>query len=70
MLISVSLTEEEKLLAEHYAKLHSISVSEAFKLALFEHIEDEYDITVGDETYRVICPLTPPFLMFLQFQQR
>lgn len=70
MLISISLTEEEKLLAEHYAKLHSISICEAFKMALFERIEDEYDITVGDETYRVICQLRPPFLTFVQFLQR
>ncbi len=39
-------------------------------MALFERIEDEYDITVGNEAYRVIRQLTPPFLMFLQFLQR
>lgn len=40
---SIRLTREEKTLAESYAKLHSISVGEAFKRALFEKIEDEYD---------------------------
>ena len=42
MPFSIRLTEEEKALAESYAKLHSMSVGEAFKRALFERIEDEY----------------------------
>ena len=52
MAFSIRLTEEEKLLADSYAKIHSISLGEAFKRALFEKIEDEYDITVADEAYR------------------
>lgn len=48
---SIRLTEEEKALASSYAKLHSISVGEAFKRALFERIEEEYDIAVADEAY-------------------
>ena len=51
MAFSIRLTEEERRLAESYAKLHSFSLSEAFKKALFEKIEDEYDITVGQEAY-------------------
>ena len=51
MSFSIRLTDEEKALAESYAKLHSISVGEAFKRALFEKIEDEYDITVANEAY-------------------
>ncbi len=39
------------MLAENYAKLHSFSISEAFKRALFEKIEDEYDIMIGQEAY-------------------
>ena len=31
------------------SKLHSISAGEAFKRALFEKIEDEYDIVIADE---------------------
>ena len=45
------LSDEEKQLAESYAKLHSMSVGEAFKRALFEKIEDEYDITVANDAY-------------------
>lgn len=41
MSFSIRLTDEEKKLAEGYAKIHAISVGEAFKNALFEIIEDE-----------------------------
>lgn len=52
MSFSIRLTTEEKKLADSYAKLHSISMSEAFKRALFEKIEDEYDVTIAEEAYR------------------
>ena len=51
MIFPIILTAEEQALAESYAKLHSLSVEEAFKRALFEKIEDEYDITVANEAY-------------------
>ena len=51
MIFSIRLTEEEKSLAESYAKIHSISLEEAFKQALFERIEDEYDIAIAEEAY-------------------
>ena len=51
MAFSIRLTEEEKSLADSYAKLNSMSLGEAFKKALFEKIEDEYDIKVGEEAY-------------------
>lgn len=63
MSFSIRLTTEEKALAESYAKLHSMSLSEAFKKALFEQIEDEYDISVADEAYKEYvesgCKSTP-----------
>ncbi len=52
MAFSIRLSEKEKLLADSYAKLQGISVGEAFKRALFEKIEEEYDLTVYDEAYR------------------
>ncbi len=52
MAFSIRLTEQEKNLANSYAKLHSISFGEAFKKALFEKIEEEYDIAVFDEAYK------------------
>ena len=51
MAFSIRLTEEEKALATSYAKLNSLSLGEAFKKALFEKIEDEYDAVVGDRVY-------------------
>ena len=52
MAFSIRLTDEEKQLADSYAKLHAMSVGEAFKQALFEKIEDEYHVTVADEAYQ------------------
>ncbi len=52
MTFSIRLTEEERNLAESYARLHSFSLSEAFKRTLFEKIEDEYDIAVAESAYK------------------
>lgn len=51
MAFSIRLTEEERKLVDSYAKIHSISVGEAFKKALFEKIEEEFDIAFADEAY-------------------
>lgn len=51
MSFSIRLTAEEKSLAESYAKIHGISMGEAFKKALFERIEDEYDVVVAKDAY-------------------
>ena len=51
MSFSIRLTSEEKGLAESYAKVHAISLGEAFKRALFERIEDEYDLVTAEEAY-------------------
>ncbi len=48
---SIRLTSEERQLADSYAKLHAMATAEAFKKALFEKIEDEYDVTVGEQAY-------------------
>ncbi|MGP1588484.1 MAG: type II toxin-antitoxin system RelB family antitoxin [Oribacterium sp.] len=63
MAFSIRLTGEEKALAESYARLHAVSLGEAFKKALFDRIEDEYDIAIADEAYREYldsgCKSTP-----------
>lgn len=51
MSFSIRLTTEEKALAESYAKLHQLSLGDAFKRALFEKIEDEFDVAVAEEAY-------------------
>ena len=63
MSFSIRLTPEEKSLAKSYARLHAMSLGEAFKKALFERIEDEYDIAVAHEAYQEYldsgCKSTP-----------
>lgn len=51
MPFSMHLSPEEKRLVTNYAHLHGISVAEAFKRALFEQIEDEYDAKIAEELY-------------------
>ena len=48
---SIRLNEEERSLADSYAKLHAMSLGEAFKRALFEQLEDEYDLRVAEEAH-------------------
>lgn len=52
MSFSIRMNQEERAIAESYAKLHSMSLGEAFKRALFEKVEDEYDIAVGEQAYK------------------
>ena len=52
MTFSIRMTDDEKKLAESYAKLHSMSVGEAIKHAFFEKIEDEYDIALADSIHQ------------------
>ena len=44
MSVSLRLSEEETVLIKNYALLHNISVSELFRQAVMEKIEDEYDL--------------------------
>ncbi len=52
MAFSIRLTAEEENLARGYAALMGVSMEEAFKQALFEKIEDEYEIAVGEMSFR------------------
>ncbi|PGF38836.1 antitoxin [Cutibacterium acnes subsp. defendens] len=49
MSFSIRLTDHERRLADSYARLHSQSLSEAFKQALFDRIADEFDLQVARE---------------------
>ena len=48
MVVSIRMTEQEKKLADAYAKLSGVSLSEAIKRAYFDKIEEEYDIALAD----------------------
>ena len=52
MVVSIRMSDEEKQLAESYAKLNGISLSEAIKRAYFEKIEEEYDVALADMVLR------------------
>ena len=51
MVVPISLTDEEMAIVEGYARKHDLNLAEAFKRALFEQIEDEYDLTVTNDAY-------------------
>lgn len=51
MSFSIRLNPKEEEIAKEYAKINGMSLGEAFKKALFEKIEDEYDIEVGEKAY-------------------
>ena len=48
MAFSIRLTNEERMLAESYAKLQGLSLCEAFKRALFEKIQDAIGDWIND----------------------
>lgn len=51
MKINIQLTQEEMILAKTYSKNHSITLEDAFKNALFEKIQDEYDAITAEKEY-------------------
>ena len=44
MAISLRLSNEDTILIKNYAALHNISLSDLFRQAVMEKIEDEYDL--------------------------
>ena len=51
MKINIQLTQEEMILAKTFSKKHSMNFEDAFKNALFEKIEDEYDTILAEKAY-------------------
>lgn len=47
MAFSIRLSDEERILAENYAKRHSMTLGKA----LFDRIEEEYDIKIANKDY-------------------
>ncbi len=55
MAISLRLSNDDALLIKNYAKLHNLSISELFRQAVMEKIENEFDIAAFNnamEEYR------------------
>jgi len=44
MAISLRLSDEDTILVKKYAAIHNISISDLFRQAVMEKIEDEYDL--------------------------
>jgi DNA topoisomerase VI subunit A len=47
--ISLRLSKQKKELASNYAKLHGQTLSDVFKKAFFEKLEDEHDLKLIKE---------------------
>ena len=52
MLVSIDVTKEEYELVNSYAKFYGVSITDAFKRALFEKIEDEIDEVEAEYAYQ------------------
>jgi len=46
------MTEQEKELAQSYARLNGMTLSEAIKKVYFEAIEEELDISIADNAIK------------------
>ena len=49
MAISLRLSDEDTALIKQYAALHNISLSDLFRQAVMEKIEDEYDLNAYEK---------------------
>jgi len=50
---SVRMSDSEQMIVHDYARFHGITVSQAFRQALLERIEDEMDAKVADLAYEM-----------------
>lgn len=49
MTFSLRISEDESVLIKKYAEMNNMSVSEFFRQAAIERIEDEYDLQVYNQ---------------------
>jgi len=52
MSISIRLNDEDAKLVKMYCALHNISISDLFRQAVLEKIEDEYDLNCYEEAMK------------------
>lgn len=51
MSFSIRMNQQEEKLFKSYADFHGLSLGEAFKTALLDKIEDEYDIALAEQAH-------------------
>lgn len=52
MSISLRLSQEDTEVVKSYAKLHNMSLSELFRQAVMERIEEEYDLNAYERAMK------------------
>lgn len=52
MSISLRLSQEDTEIVKSYAKLHNMSLSELFRQAVMERIEEEYDLNAYERAMK------------------
>lgn len=50
--ISLRINDQDAALIKNYASLHNISISELFRQAVMEKIEDEYDLEAYEKAMK------------------
>ena len=48
MNVTIRMTDEQRRIADSYAKCEGVSLSQAIKKAFFEAVEDKHDAMIGD----------------------
>ena len=54
MNVTIRMTDEQRKIADTYAKCEGITLSEAIKRAFFEAIEEKYDLAEAEEVSKRI----------------
>jgi len=52
MTVSLRLSDEDSRLIKKYAELNSVSLSDLFRNAVIEKIEDEYDLSIFNDAMK------------------
>lgn len=54
MNVTIRMTDEQRKIADTYAKCEGVTLSEAIKRAFFEAIEEKYDLAEAEEVSKRI----------------
>lgn len=54
MNVTIRMTDEQRKIADAYAKCEGVTLSEAIKRAFFEAVEEKYDLAEAEEVSKRI----------------